>query len=139
MKTPVKLLFTASILFNAFAVAYFATNMCKGDSIDYREKRLEALADKLSADKAALLREGMKVMEEERKEAFDKVKGLRKEIHTILTAEDFDAEAFRMRSHELGALFHGSKGHAIEVIVDIANELDQDERKLLAEALKKKR
>ena len=62
---------------------------------------------------------------------------LREESAAILEAEHFDAEAYRESVNRMLAERRRQKGEILEVMVEIASELDREERKALADIFRR--
>ncbi len=95
----------------------------------------EALA-KLPADKAELVRKSMEQGREEGQAEREKLKKLFTEQKAIMTAPKFDKAAYVAKSKEINAAFATVQAKRTERIADVASQLTQEERQVLAEARK---
>lgn len=97
--------------------------------------RSEAVIKSLPAEKQAQMREILDTFKKDRKEGFEAIRAKRDEMRDILTAETFDADAFRARATELDNLFTANKKAMLEKMVTTAQNMSQEDRKLLADVL----
>jgi uncharacterized membrane protein len=95
-------------------------------------ERLEAFS-KLPADKQTLVISTLRAAKEENKGLRDEIEAAHDKLKEILTAEQFDAQAFKENSDKLQALMAQGFTSFSNAIAELAPQLTQDEREILAE------
>ncbi len=95
-------------------------------------ERLEAFS-KLPADKQALVVSTLSAVKEENEGLRDEIKAAHDKLKEILTAEQFDAQAFKENSDKLQSLMAQGFTSFSNAIAELAPRLTQDEREILAE------
>ncbi len=95
-------------------------------------EKLEAFS-KLPADKQELIISTLSAVKEEKKALKDEMTATRQKMKEILTAEQFDAEAFKENSEKLQTLMAEGFTSFTNAIAELAPQLTQDERAILAE------
>lgn len=96
---------------------------------------LEKLAafSKLSADKQALVISTFESVKQENKDLRDEIKATHDKMKEILTAETFDAAAFKQNAEKLQTLMAQGFTSFTDAIAELAPRLTQQEREILAE------
>ena len=95
-------------------------------------EKLEAFS-KLPADKQELIVSTLSAVKEEKKALKDEMKATHEKMKEILTAEEFDAQAFKENSDKLQALMAEGFTSFTDAIAELAPQLTQEEREILAE------
>lgn len=95
-------------------------------------EKLEAFS-KLPADKQALVISTLSAVKEENKELRDEIEATHDKLKEILTAEQFDAQAFKENSEKLQTLMAQGFTSFSNAIAELAPQLTQEEREILAE------
>jgi uncharacterized membrane protein len=95
-------------------------------------ERLEAFS-KLPADKQQLIISTLGAVKEENEGLRDEMEATRDKMKEILTAEEFDAQAFKENSEKLQTLMSQGFTSFSNAIAELAPQLTQDEREILAE------
>jgi uncharacterized membrane protein len=95
-------------------------------------ERLEAFS-KLPADKQTLVISTLRAAKEENKGLRDEIEAAHDKLKEVLTAEQFDAQAFKENSDKLQALMAQGFTSFSNAIAELAPQLTQDEREILAE------
>ena len=95
-------------------------------------ERLEAFS-KLPADKQALVISTLSAVKDENEGLRDEIKAAHDKLKEILTAEQFDAQAFKENSDKLQALMAQGFTSFSNAIAELAPQLTQEEREILAE------
>ena len=95
-------------------------------------EKLEAFS-KLSADKQALVISTFNSVKEENAGLSDEIKATHDRMKEILTAETFDATAFKQNAEKLQTLMAQGFTSFTDAIAELAPQLTQQEREILAE------
>ncbi|MCI0480388.1 MAG: periplasmic heavy metal sensor [Candidatus Dadabacteria bacterium] len=95
-------------------------------------ERLEAFS-KLPAEKQALVISTLSAVKEENEGLRDEIEAAHDKLKEILTAEQFDAQAFKEASGNLQTLMAQGFTSFTDAIAELAPQLTQDEREILAE------
>ena len=95
-------------------------------------ERLEAFS-KLPADKQALVISTLSAVKDENEGLRDEIEAAHDKLKEILTAEQFDAQAFKDTSEKLQTLMAQGFTSFSNAIAELAPQLTQDEREILAE------
>ncbi|MEW6144435.1 MAG: periplasmic heavy metal sensor [Thermodesulfobacteriota bacterium] len=95
-------------------------------------ERLEAFS-KLPQDKQQLIISTLSAVKEENEGLRDEIEATHDKLKEILTAEEFDAEAFKENSEKLQTLMAQGFTSFSNAIAELAPQLTQDEREILAE------
>ncbi len=95
-------------------------------------ERLEAFS-KLPPDKQALVIGALNAVKEENEGLRDEIKAARDQMKEILTAAEFDAQAFKETSEKLQSLMAQGFTSFNNAIAELAPRLTQSERQILAE------
>ncbi|MGH7850790.1 MAG: periplasmic heavy metal sensor [Thermodesulfobacteriota bacterium] len=95
-------------------------------------ERLEAFS-KLPADKQALVISTLSAVKDENEGLRDEIEAAHDKLKEVLTAEQFDAQAFKENSDKLQALMAEGFTSFSNAIAELAPQLTQDEREILAE------
>lgn len=123
-----RLLIIASVTLNILLAGIVVGHMVR----HFRGEDFEEIANTLPKDKQVLLR---KTLGDIRSENRDAVRQLREEIVDILTAPDFDAQAYRQKTNELRQLKQQIYGRRSEAMQKLAAQLTQKERQALIKFL----
>ena len=99
----------------------------------------EVAGSKLPPAKKAMMESKMQEFHEKNKDRFDTIRAKREEISNILTAQNFDVDAFKAKSRELDSLFSDSKKMMVDEMANMAQTMSQEERKVLAGYMRRKR
>ena len=129
----------AVLMLSAGGVALAAPQGGGMDGMRAQHKaHFEEALKKLPEDKAALVRKTFEEMRAERKGNWEGHKAEREEMEKLLTAPQFDKAAFVAKAKELAEQSVSMRVHGVERMADLAAQLNQDERKVLAELMPKK-
>lgn len=109
-----------------------ATFAMPGGGGPFGVEKLEAFS-KLPADKQALVISTLRAVKEENKELRDEIEATHDKLKEILTAEQFDAQAFKENSEKLQTLMAQGFTSFSNAIAELAPQLTQEEREILAE------
>jgi uncharacterized membrane protein len=95
-------------------------------------EKLEAFS-KLPADKQELIVSTLSAVKEENEALRDEIEAAHDKLKEILTAEEFDAQAYKETSEKLQGLMAKGFSSFNNAIAGLAPQLTQDEREILAE------
>ncbi len=137
MRNPARLAILLLVVLGVVLVGFVAGRGCDRHGTK-RGEDITALLDSSSLPEArrAELKEKLRAAlpDAERKKA---KRQLREEAIAILEAEHFDAAAYRESMNKMLAQRQRRKQRVVEVIVEIASELNQEERKALADIFRR--
>ncbi len=137
MRNPVRLLVLLLVVLGVIFIGFAAGRGCDRHQVK-RGERIITLLDESSLPEArrAELKEKLRAAlpDAERKKAKRQLSG---EVIAILEAEQFDAEAYRESLDKMFLERLRQKRRVLEVIVEIASELNWEERKALADILRR--
>jgi len=133
-----KKLLTATLV--AFTMAFSGAAIAHSEwygkeGQDETSAYMDHALSRLPAQKAADFRETMKNAREENKDLEEKVHGLHGDLHTILTAPDFDKKAFLEKRTEIQQLHDQMEANRTEAFASAVSELSQKERVALTRSL----
>lgn len=142
MKKYSNLILLVSFVINIFLIGWLA-GQWSGDKVrdqhpvrhkpDWSQEEVT-----LPKDKAQLLQQKMRQVKQEKRGAHRKIKQIRQEIIVILTAEEFDKKMYTEKTEELHQLHEKMMRGMANMVKDMADDLSQEERKALAQQLKKR-
>src|SRR5579884_2627059 len=127
-----KKLITITALFCAFSLPSAALAHGSMQS-GYLEQALSTLPQ----EKAEDFRDAMQQAHEENKELYGQAHQLRQDMRRILTAPDFDADAFTAKSEELRQVHDQITENLDDAFAQAAEDLSPRERMKLADALER--
>ena len=139
MSKTFKIIFAASIIINILLAGMVIGTY----SHDFKRKVLirhdiDEVIEEFPADKRALVTGAVASIRERTKETKKEIHEKRKEIVAILTAPEFDPALYDKNVDELHALMNKLGTEFADTARDLALNLDQDERKALAEVIMKR-
>ena len=94
--------------------------------------------DKLPPEKKELVVNALNKAKEESKSQKDDIKAAMENVKTILTAPEFDAAAYKDATAELQTLMSQRFAAFSDAVAEVAPQLTQEERQILADAIKAK-
>ena len=137
MRNPARLFILLLVVLGVILVGFAVGRGCDRHQAK-RGEDIAALLDSSSLPEArrAELKEKLRAVlpDAEGKKA---KRQLREEAIAILEAEQFDAAAYRESMNKMLAQRQRRKQRVVEVIVEIASELNQEERKALADIFRR--
>lgn len=95
-------------------------------------EKLKAFSE-LPADKQKLIVDTFTAVKEENEGLRDEMKATHEKLRDILTAEQFDAQAFKETSEKLQGLMAKGFSSFNDAIAELAPQLTQSERQILAQ------
>lgn len=98
----------------------------------------EETLNQLPPDKKELVLNALKQAKEESQSQKDDIKAAMENVKTILTAPEFDAAAYKAATDELQTLMAQRFTTFSNAIAEVAPQLTQQERQILADAMKAK-
>lgn len=139
MSKTIKITLAASVLLNVLLIGILIgsfSHMLAGPF--QMQKHMKEVIGKLPEDKQELVRGTMKELRSETKVTKKKVDAKREEIMEVLTAPEFDAALFDRKVAELHDLMGELASEVAEAAKKIASNLDQQDRIMLSELIKRK-
>ncbi|MXW22506.1 MAG: periplasmic heavy metal sensor [Candidatus Dadabacteria bacterium] len=137
MRNPVRLLVLLLVVLGVVLIGFATGRGCDRHQVK-RGERIIALLDQSSLPEArrAELKEKLRTAlpDAERKKVRRQLSG---EVIAILEAEQFNAQAYRESLDKMFLERHRQKRRVLEVIAEIASELNWEERKALADILRR--
>ena len=118
------------------ATALFATIGFTMTAIGYPIQKLEAFS-KLPQDKQTLVVETMETVKTENKELKQQAKELKQAMKGVLTAPEFDANAYQSYADQIQALKVQMMTAKTEAVKELASQMNQQEREVLLELMPK--
>lgn len=100
--------------------------------------KMEAAIAKLPAEKAEMVKETFDEMREERKALWKTHKAEREEMKSLMVAPEFNKSAFVSKAEKMAEKHKVMKVKKANRIADVATQLNQEERKILMEAMPRK-
>lgn len=94
--------------------------------------RLEAFTE-LPSDKQELILSTLKSVREENEGLREEIRQAHEELRDILTAEEFDATAFKAQAAQLQSLMSQGFVSFTDAIAEVAPQLTQEEREILVQ------
>ncbi|MBN2233168.1 MAG: periplasmic heavy metal sensor [Deltaproteobacteria bacterium] len=100
-------------------------------------ERLDRVTEQLPEDRRQLVRERLREVHRRNRQLYREIRAGREAAIAILTAPTFDEAAFRRQAEEI----HHRRGQLMdrltETTIELARQLDRDERVLLAEIIRR--
>jgi len=139
MSKKLKLFVLISVILNVTLIGIIAGYSYQHFSVK-RGDKIIALLDhsSLSEDKRNSFKEKLQNIFHNKNKRKNKQKW-RDETLAILTAEKFDVDAYRAQLEKMITRRNQNKRERVEILVEIASQLNQSERKDLAEIFRRKR
>ena len=140
MSKTLKILFTASIILNVLLAGVVIGTF----SHDFKRKvsmrhDIDETLKEFPADKRDLVTEAVESLRERTRKTKKEIHEKRKEIVAILTAPEFDPALYDKKVTELHTLMNSLGNEFADTARGLALNLDQDERKALADVIMKRR
>lgn len=137
MSKKIKILIIGSLLLNVLLIGVIIGHISHRLSREpFFRRHAREFAVKLPADKRELFSKTMEGVHLENREIHRQIREARKRALRILTAPEFDEAAYQTEVDKLNRL----RGHMMQRLADVtkelAKQLDQEERKGLAEHLR---
>lgn len=132
-----KLLTTSALLLTLTMGTALAHDGMGGNKGEHRGMRhhMEEVLQKLPEDKADLIKKTMETSREKNKAQFEQLRTIGKDIRAILVAPTFDKDAYLAKVKEAEAIRQAAAAERHKTFADIATQLNQEERKTLAELM----
>lgn len=138
MTNKVKAVLIVSLLFNVLLIGWIAgaaLHHFRGERGFHRDDR--AALERLSDEKRTLFLETLKQTRAASSAYRKEMSGIRKKTLAILTAPEFDEQAYRSAVGELHRLRTERMDRLSDTTGRLARQLNQDERRILAELLER--
>ena len=138
MSKKMKVLMIVSLLLNVFLVGIIIGDM----SHRFRKKppigkHARELASKLPEDKAAIILKTMETVHMNNRDVRKQIREARQRAMNIMTAQRFDEAAYQIQVEKLHELRGLMMQRLASVTMELATKLNQQERKILAQYLKR--
>ncbi len=138
MSKKLKALFIISILLNFLFIGILIGHFSKRAAMrEIVKADMTETIGHLPEDKQELILSSMKKLRDETRGTKMKTDRARKELMAVLTAAEFDPEKFDKESVELHELFGVLTRDMASTVVELAVNLDREERKALAAFIEK--
>ena len=138
MSTKIKVLTIASLLLNVLLIGVVIGDMShRSDREPFWGRHGQEMASRLPENKAELFRETLQRVHLHNKDVHKKIRESRKRAMKILTAPEFDEAAYRVEVDKIHELKGFMKRRLADATIDLAKQFDQEERKALAQHLKR--
>ena len=139
MSKKIKIILTVSVVLNVLLIGVLV-GMSADEYKDHRNKRAEfrSAVDKLPPEKSKLVKKTMRGLHKETRKTRNELKKTRKKINKIISAPEFDESAYDVEIENLKRLQSEIMTKFGQVTKELAAQLGQEERKVIAELLKKR-
>lgn len=138
MKKSFKLVLTISILLNILFIGFFFGKVSNQmHPLPPRAEWKAERAEELPHEKRSEFKKFVNENNDRRREKFQQARKLRDELVSIMEAPEFDEQSFRSTSAQLDEIFSNAKNEMLEETIALAKKFNQQERKILAENLRK--
>lgn len=124
----IKIAFTVSVLLNIVLIGVFAGSVLKRMGDD----PLHAVHAEMSPEARHIVARKMQSAFRDNRDEMKKAREAKKAVRDILSAEEFDAEAFAAKAKEMHDIRMKMGLRRIGVTQDLAEQLSQEDRKVLA-------
>ncbi len=128
-----KIIFTVSVILNVLLLGAAGGLAYKHGS----DKPYHAIHADMSPEGRNVVARAMQNAFRDGREVMQEARAIKKDIRAILTAPEFDAQAFDAKAEELHDIMSAMGHKRIDVTKDLAAQLSQEDRKVLAEKFSK--
>lgn len=138
MSKKLRLLILVSVMLNVVFIGMFIGKLSRKGAPEwqaYHAEHLTQLVQLLPEDKRVVFADRIAQMHEQNVVLFPQMQALRKESMAILVAEEFDPVAYATKVEQLQSVRGQMKSGMGLFVRDIAQELNQEQRKELAKIL----
>lgn len=141
MSRKLKLLVMLSVALNLLLLGMVAGHWLKPPSKGHRfiHHTLAQLADQLPPEKSRMVQEELQALREDKDNHRKQWRARGKALRQVMTAPQFDAEAYRAELEQLRQMRVGMMQDMEETLVRIVSRLSLEEREKLAELLRHRR
>ena len=139
MSNRIKAVLTVSLVLNVLFIGILI-GFFSGDFKEHRKMRadMHRSIDNLPEEKAKLVKKTMRNLHKDTKETRKQVRKTRKNINQIISATEFDVSAYDAEIKKLQDLHAEIMDKLGNSTKELAVQLEQDERKVIAELLEKR-
>lgn len=130
MSKAIKLIFTASILFNMLFVGLIASDAYQ--KYTHNKERKKAQMEKLSEEGQDIVSETFREVRENKGEMIREALQRRRDLADILSGESFDIEAYDDLTNQMLEDQQLIAKNKIKIVRTLATELNYDDRKVIA-------
>ncbi|MFP4314129.1 MAG: periplasmic heavy metal sensor [Alphaproteobacteria bacterium] len=135
MSKSIKIVFTASVLLNVLLIGIL-TGMAAQKYAE-RKERLTQMTHEMSPEGRHVVARTMQKAFRDGQGQMREMRRMKKQIRDILTEEEFDAQAFEEASRKMQSMMEAMGEKRINVTKDMAEDLSQEDRAVLAERFSK--
>lgn len=134
MSKKMKIIFTLSVILNVLLIGWAA-----GEAVHKFRKHdpVQKIARDMSPEGRHIVAKTMQSAFREGRGKMRDMRKAKKEIKQILTAEEFDAEAFEIAAEKMHAMFAEMGKKRVEVTKQLAMQLSKEDRETLADGFSK--
>lgn len=134
MSKKMKIIFTLSVILNVLLIGWAA-----GEAIHKFKgyDPVEKVARDMSPEGRHIVAKTMQNAFREGRDRMREMRSAKKEIKSILTAEEFDAQAFEAAAEKMHSMFAEMGKKRIEVTKELAAQLSREDRAKLADGFSK--
>ena len=129
MSKRMRAIFTVSVLLNVIFLGVAGGHVFKR----WADNPLHQMQEDMSPEARHIVARKMQAAFREGKDEMRQARNVKKEIQSILAAEDFDADAFDAQATKLHKIMSGMGQKRIAVTKELAEQLSAEDRKVLAE------
>lgn len=129
MSNNMRMIFTISIILNVLLIGWAAGMAYK----HYTYNPMQKMQAEMSPEARNIVARTMQKAFREGREEMKKARAVKKDIKAILSAPEFDAEAFDAKAKTLSEIMRGMGQRRIEVTKELASQLSAADRKVLSE------
>lgn len=133
MSKKMKIVFTASVLLNVVLAGLAGGSTYK----HWRDDNMRRMELEMSPEGRNIVARTMQKAFTEGKPRMDEARAIKKEIKSILSAQQFDADAFEAQAQKLHEVMSDMGHKRIDVTKELASQLSASDRKILAEKFSK--
>lgn len=128
MSKNIKILFTASLIFNLLLLGIIG-----GHALDrYKKHPWHQTKEQLSPESRNLVGRTFQSAFREMKPIGDEARKVRAELVKILSADDFDEEAFNRQAEKMLEIGGQMDAHKMETVKTLATQMNAEDRRLMA-------
>ena len=133
MSKSLKIIFTLSIILNVLLLGVIAGHTYK----KWNDDPIEQAMDEMSPEGRNIVARKIQAAFREGRDEMRSMRQSKKQLQSLLTAEEFDASAFEEEALKLHELIKEKGFKRIEITKELAQELSLEDRKVLAKRFSK--
>lgn len=138
MKPVLKWIFALSLILNVLLVGVLLGRNTPDFKPMPGPRHLAKLdLSRLPDDKKEMFLDAMRQLDEKNAGRSERITAARQAVIDVLEAPNFDEAAFLEKSQQLDSIFSEGKTRVVEAMAHLAHQFNQEERKVLAEHLRR--